>query len=142
MQEYEITYISAPDLTEDIRGELDASIETAISNLAGSVSYNSENVRRRLLYPIKKNVVGFVRTVQVSLEQAKAAELRDFIKKQAGILRLTMLATPRRQEVAATIFDTVAKQQTEPKKAIKSAKPITMEEVEEKIEEALEEEVK
>lgn len=142
MSEYEITYITNPGLTEDARGELDAAIDSIVEKLDGKATHTSENTRRRLAYPIQKQPVGFVRMIQISLDPEKIEELRQAIRKTNGVLRVSVLNTPRRQEVSAAIFDSVTKQQTEPKKVDAKAEPVTMKEVEEKIEKALDEEVK
>ncbi|MDZ4225285.1 MAG: 30S ribosomal protein S6 [Candidatus Andersenbacteria bacterium] len=141
MTEYEISYISSPNLAEDARGELDAAIDSSVEKAEGNISHNSESIRRRLVYPIQKQSVGFVRTLQVSLNQDKIEKLRQDIRKMSGILRVSVLATPRRAEVSTSIFE-VTKEQPAEKKPTTPAKAISMEEVEEKIEEALDEEVK
>lgn len=141
MKEYEISYLSAPDLSEEARVEFNGAVESAIEKLGGNISSNSENVRRRLIYPIKKQGAGFLRVLQVSMPPEKVGELKEIMKKQPGMLRLTILQTAKRGDVSAAIFDQAAKQQAEPKKA-EAAQPISDDEVAKKIEAALEEEVK
>jgi ribosomal protein S6 len=141
MREYEITYISDPNLAEDARGQLDAAIDGAIEQLKGSISYNSPNSRRRLSYPIKKQGVGFVRTLQVMLDPVEIGSVREVITKINGALRVSILQTSKREEVTTSIFEAAAKRQVEPK-IQKKAEPVSAAEVDKKIAEALEEEVK
>ncbi len=145
MNEYEITYISSPSLSEDDRGAVDLAIDTTIDHLEGRISYNSTPTRRRLAYPVKKQAIGFLRTVQASLEPNQIENLRNELKKNKGVIRFSILQTSRREEVSPAILDRTAKEQTAPKKVSKnqeSAKEVTMSEVESQIEKALEEEVK
>jgi ribosomal protein S6 len=144
-REYEITYTLDPSLDEAKRVELTSAIDSKIDELKGSISTNSETTRRKLAYPIKKQRMGFLRMIQAQLPADQVGTLRHDIKKMAGVLRMTIIQTAARQDVTTAIFDTVTKQQTEPKAAVapkKAAKPVTDEEVEAKIEEALDEEVK
>jgi ribosomal protein S6 len=146
MNEYEVTYLSNPELSEDARGELDAAIDSLIGQLGGAISASDPNNRRRLFYPIKKQTVGFSRTVNVTLDASHVATLRESVGKQNGVLRVALLKTPRRNDVSTETIDEYYKKALPAKpgaeKEKKESKPVTMEEVEEKIEEALDEEVK
>ena len=148
MNEYEISYISDPSLAEDARQDVDKAVDGAIESAAGSISSNTENTRRRLAYPVQNQSVGFLRTVQATIDPEKVVAVRQALQKQAGIIRLSILQTPARESVAASIFEAAAKEaQVEPAKAAttepkKPAKEITDQELEEKIESALDEEVK
>lgn len=149
MKEYEITYLVDPKLDEKAKDEVDAVIDGAIAKLEGEISYSSPTdspgSRRRIHYPIKKQRVAWMRALQVALEPDKIDELRSIIKKAENVLRVTILQSPRREEVSAKIFDVAEKVAAAPQAAAQDAKPakkVTMEEVEEKIEEALVEEVK
>lgn len=146
MNEYEITYLSDPQLSEDARGELDAAVDSLIDQLGGAVSASDPNNRRRLFYPIKKQMVGFARTVNVTLDPSQISPLRETLAKRAGVMRVALLKTPRRNDVTTETIDEYFKKAVPGKpgaiKEKKEVKPVTMEEVEEKIEEALDEEVK
>lgn len=147
MNEYEITYLSDPQLSEDARGELDAAVDSLIDQLGGAVSASDPNNRRRLFYPIKKQTVGFARTVNVTLDPSQVSPLRETLAKRAGVMRVALLKTARRNDVTTETIDEYYKKAAAPskpgaEKEKKEVKPVTMEEVEEKIEEALDEEVK
>ena len=145
MNEYDITYITIPSLSEDDRGSIDAAIDTAIDQVQGNISFNSTPTRRRLAYPVQKQSVGFLRTIQASIDPAQIESLRTELKKTKGIIRFSILHTSRREEVSPAILDRASKEQTAPKKVVKDKEPareVTMSEVESQIEKALEEEVK
>ncbi|HBE90140.1 MAG: hypothetical protein A3E37_04540 [Candidatus Andersenbacteria bacterium RIFCSPHIGHO2_12_FULL_46_9] len=149
MHDYEITYLADPTLDEAKKDTLDESIDKIVNDIGGEISYTSPSdtpgSRRRLNFPIADQRVAWMRVMQIQLDPAKINDLQTTIKKHADILRLTVLQTPRRQEVSAAIFDAPEKPSVSPEsaQAVKpSGKKVTMAEVEEKIEEALEEEVK
>ena len=144
-REYEITYTLDSRLEEVQRDELNAAIDRTISEQQGSISTNSDTTRRKLAYPIKKQRMGFLRAIQAQLPPEAVQPLRHAIVRLDGVLRLTIIQSPPRPDVTSAIFDTI-KQQAEPKAAAAAAKKaapaLTTEEVEAKIEEALDEEVK
>lgn len=149
MHDYEITYLANPTLDEAKKEELDESIDKVVNDLGGEISYSSPTdtpgSRRRLNFPIASQRVAWMRVMQIQLDPANISGLQATLKKQANILRVTVLNTPRRDEISAAIFDAPEKTATasELSSAAKPAgKKVTMAEVEEKIEEALEEEVK
>jgi len=142
MNEYEITYLTDPQLNEDARGELDAAVDAKLNELAGNVIHASASLRRRLAYPINKTNSAFLRHLQIKLDPAKIAELNLFIKKYKGVIRLTTLATPQRHDVSADIIERSRKAPVAKGKPKKAAKEVTMADVEKGIEEALTEEVK
>lgn len=144
-REYEITYTMDPSLEDATRAELSSAIDSKIDELKGSISTNSDTTRRKLAFPIKKQRMGFLRLIQAQLPPDQIGTLRHEIKRMAGVLRLTIIQSAPRQDVTSALFDVVTKPAVEPKAAVatkKPAKQITDQEVEAKIEEALDEEVK
>lgn len=149
MNEYEITYLADPKLDEKAKDELDAVIDNEIAKMEGEISYSSltdaPGSRRRMIYPVKKQRVAWMRCVQVKLDQTRIEELRSLIRKNENVLRVAVLQTPRRDEVSAQIFETEEKAATPVSSQLKDqkeSKEVTMAEVEEKIEEALDQQVK
>lgn len=145
MREYEVTYLSDPQLNEEARAELDASVDSEVGQMKGQISHSAPNLRRRLLYPINKKLVGFSRTIQVTIDPNVIGELRTSLRKKSGLLRLMIINTPQRAEVPADIFTKASASLAEGKTAEAVKKPVrkvTMKEVEKGIEEALKEEVK
>jgi ribosomal protein S6 len=152
MQEYEITYLANPELDEAAKDSLDQAADEAISSAQGEIIAASPQTgapgsRRRLHYPVKTQRVSWLRTVQARIAPEEIEGVRAALTKQAGMMRVSILRTPAREEVSAAIFDRAAeREKREAAKAAPAAaadaKPVTMEEVEEKIEKALDEEVK
>lgn len=150
MRDYEITYLADPQLDEAVKDKLDEAIDAAIAERAGHIVTSfpptgAPGSRRRLHYPIARQRLTWLRTVQVKLDEAHAEALRGAIQKAPGVLRLTMLQTAPRPEVSAAMLDSLAEQAratAAPDVAQPAAPAVTMAEVEEKIEKALEEEVK
>lgn len=147
-RQYEITYIVDPSLADEARAEIDRAIDATVQE-HGTISQNTEAVRRRLAYPLKKQHVGFLRTLQAELPTEQISDLEQSVRKMKGVLRTTVIQTSARAAVMATIFDNVKQRdqqgRAEPAAATPAAKPrqeVTMAEVEEKIAQALEEEVK
>src|SRR5688572_14311010 len=117
-REYVITYIIDPALDENKRGELSSAIDSKIDEVKGTISTNSDNIRRKLSYPIKKQRGGFLRYVQAQLPVEQVATLRHEIKRMTGVLRMSIVQSAARADVTTAIFDMLNKpSQTEPKKA-------------------------
>lgn len=149
MNEYEITYLANPTLNETSKEALDEYVDKIINEQGGEISYTSApgspGSRRRLNFPIADQRVAWLRVVQTRLNPAKIADLRAVLNKHTDIIRVAVLQTPRRDEVSSAIFDTPQKPPISPTLDRTTKLPsqkVTMMEVEEKIEAALEEEVK
>lgn len=145
MREYEITYIASPQLTDEERAELDSAIDQLLSAAGGSITHTDATARRRLFYPVKKQATAFARTTYLSLAPDQVENVRQALKKQEGVLRVSLLQAVRKPDVTSAIFDELDGAPTAkvvPKAKKEPAREVTMEEVEDKIEKALEEEVK
>ena len=143
--EYEITYLSDPNLSDDTRGEVDSSIDSQITQLGGAIAQSSPSIRRRLNFPIKDQTVGFLRALNIQIEPDQINAVKTFLNKKKEILRATVLATSPQAEVTPDmLFKTAApktKTSDEPTTK-KPTKAVTEEEVDKGIAEALQEEVK
>lgn len=153
MKNYEITYIANGNLAEDERGQVDAAIDSKITELAGTVEHASAALRRRLAYEIDKKTSGFLRSLQIQLDPEHIKTIETMLRKDNNIIRFTILATSRREEVASELIEKYVPKKGDKKKAgkptikprakaVEPAAPVTMEDVEKGIEEALTEEVK
>lgn len=140
--EYEITYLSDPQFTDEKRGELDASVDAVIAERGGSISNSLPSIRRRLAYMIGKNTAAFSRTVNVQLDPSQLEELRKVLRKKDGVLRLYVINTPLRTSVTVDMLTKASERDSKDKVPKKEEKPVTMQDVEAGIEEALQEEVK
>ncbi len=147
MSDYEITYLSDAEQAEETRAQLDADFDAHLVSLGGAVSFTSGNIPRRLFFPIKGKRAAALRTIQADLPPEKVQELQAFLKKLSGVLRFSILQTPRRSEIPAAITELLRQKRgrdsaAPARKPVRKAAPVTMEEVEKGIEKALEEEVK
>jgi len=142
MPEYEITYLTDPTLSDDKRAELDASIDTLIGELKGTITNTLPPVRRRLSYLINKQSSAFSRTVHINIDPAHIEELRKVLRKKEGVMRLYVINTPLRASVTLEMMTKALERDSKGKTAKKEEKPVTMQDVEAGIEEALQEEVK
>ncbi|MBI3255974.1 MAG: 30S ribosomal protein S6 [Candidatus Andersenbacteria bacterium] len=154
MNQYEITYISNPNLDEGQRAQLDGAIDSKISELSGTSNHATTSLRRRLAYAINKNSSGFLRYIHLDLAPEHIATIKELLHKDSNILRYSILATARRQEVPAEITAKYVTKKTDANKKkmggnkagvrthTKPAGPVSDEAVAKGIEEALSEEVK
>jgi ribosomal protein S6 len=148
MNEYELTYLIDPQANEEARGELNNAVDAKVNELAGAADYASPALRRKLAYPIKNNHSAFLRSIHFKLDSDKIKDFQAFLDKAEGVLRFTLLKTPRRQEISPELLDKVRQPASAKASAGKPAGPrkeqkkVTMKEVEKGIEEALSEEVK
>lgn len=139
ISDYEITYLTDAAASDEARDGLDSAIDGLISEAGGSIVSSTPHQRRRLFYPISKKVAASSRTLQIQVDSLKIDDIRTAVKKKDGVLRLALLNTPARAEVTV---DMLMQHTRDAREVAKPAKKVTMEEVEEKIEEALTEEVK
>lgn len=149
MKEYEISYVVDPSLAEDARAEVDSFVDVEIDKLADSISSNTPSTRRKMAYPVKKQYVGFLRTLQTTIDPEKIALIRATLRKKTGVIRLSILQTKAREEVPLSRFETLTpKQKAGVKKveakAVKKGEEVKLSdsELEKKIEQALDEKVK
>ena len=150
--QYEITYLIDPKLSEEHRGAVEASIDELVSKLEGSVTGSTPTLRKKLAYEIKHNNSAFLRIMNIELDPAKLADIQDFLKREPKVLRSTILATPERKRISQEIFEKYSKkagrdkggkpEQKRTPEVVAPAKEVTMQDVEKGIEEALTEEVK
>ncbi|MBI1833372.1 MAG: 30S ribosomal protein S6 [Candidatus Andersenbacteria bacterium] len=146
MNTYEITYIISPKTVDEDRDKLNGELEEKISALEGKIERASAALRRQLSYPIAKERAGFLRTINVLIAPEKIADIHDWLKRNAGVLRFTILNTPPREAINADMIRemlTTDKKALVPKATKKAEeKKVTMEDVEKGIEDVLTEEVK
>lgn len=141
MNEYEITYIVSTKTGDEGRDKVNADFEKHLGKLEGKMEHSTAALRRQLAYPIKDERTAFIRTVQITLDPGKLAELHRFLTKNEYVLRFTVLNTPRREELPAELLKGLGEEA--PKRTPKKlAKEVTMEDIEKGIEDALTEEIK
>ena len=150
--QYEITYLIDPKLSEEQRGALQTSVDDLVTKLEGSVMGSTPTLRKKLAYEIKHNNSAFFTIMHIDLPPAKLADIQDFLKREAKVLRSTILATPERKRISQELKEKYSKKagkdkggKGDYKKTPEIAAPVkevTAEAVDKGIEEALTEEVK
>lgn len=150
--QYEITYLINPTLSEEERGAVETSVDELVVKSSGNVAASTPTLRKKLAYDIKHNNSAFLRVMSIELDPAKIADIQDFLKREAKVLRFTILATPARSRITSEVMEKYSKrsgkdknakpEQRKTPEAAAPAKEVTMKDVEKGIEEALTEEVK
>ncbi len=150
--QYEITYLIDPKLSEEERGAVETSTNDLITKLDGSVITSTPTLRKKLAYEIRRNNTAFLRAMHIELDPANIAKIHDFLKREATVLRFTILATQQRPRISKEILDKYDKNADKdksgkhgykkPEAAAPAQKEVTMKDVEKGIEEALTEEIK
>src|SRR5581483_3787757 len=128
--EYEVTYLADPTLPDEARGELDASVDTLINELGGTITHSAPSIRRRLMYPINKQTAAFARALNIQLEGEKLEEFRKTLRRKAGVMRLAIIRTPQRTEVSPDMLfqpepETAGRGRTPATEPRKPAKPVS-----------------
>ena len=145
MNQYEITYLINPNVTEEARDELNAAVDKKIAEFKGSITHSAPTLRRKLAYSIGKTNSAFLRAIHVELDPAHISDIQSMLKKNNGVIRVTILNTPFRKDLDAEFIERVQTKNPRKKNVKTAAEPqkeVTMEDVEKGIEEALTEEVK
>lgn len=141
--EYEVTYIANPEITDDVRGELDTAVDAAIADVGGQILASSPTIRRRLYYPILKKQAAFSRSINLEVATEHTEALRHTLSRLPHMLRLSLLRTPKRTEVTNESFAQAVEGSTRRRGGTGTPdKAVTEQAVDAGIEKALQEEVK
>jgi len=130
MKKYEVVYIIHPDL-EGSTGKITEKVKTSIKSFKGEVLSEEVWGKKKLAYPIAKNLFGIYSFVRIELEPAKMKELERTLKLSEEIIRYLVVQVeeskkvePVRKREAAkpkkeTAKEAEAKEAEEPKKTKK-----------------------
>lgn len=101
---YELTFIVHPDLTEDERNQVVERVEGWIAAEDGEIIEASDWGRRRLEYPIQKQLEGYYTFMLVRLQPSVIAELERNMKIAEDILRFLVVhqVKPKKKKIAAS----------------------------------------
>ncbi len=94
MRNYEVAYITDPDLDEQAQAALDERVAGWIGAAGGSTVQVDRWGKRRLAYPIRKRHDGNFIFVQASLPPTAAAQIEREMRLQESILRFLITAMP------------------------------------------------
>jgi ribosomal protein S6 len=146
MKQYELTYLTPQELTEEEGKNLQDKLAGVITAKSGTVTEFQKAYKRRLAYPVQKRDVAYVNTVIFQLEPKDLETLNKELKEEAKILRsLTIIHKPsmrkeptrvRLRRVAAAA-ENAKKEETEKAPAKKEKPKAELKEIEEKLDEIL-----
>ncbi len=155
MSHYELTYIISAALAETEYPNIQKQVNELISGkLKGAVSRESILGRKKLAYPIKKEKHGYYVTVEFDLDPASVKELDRLLMLNNSLLRHLIVTkkvlTPEQEEVkAGKLAKIKARKQLKQEKlkpvskpAEKKAPKISLDKLDEKLDELLGQEIK
>ena len=139
---YELTCIINPMLEKSDAEATVAKIRDFIAGLGGMLKKEELREKRRLAYPIKKQLAGYYAVAQFELEKEKAEELQKELRMNNNILRYLMLEL-RESELAPAKPRKARLKAVTPKIAIEGEpvkkEKVKIEDLDKKLEEILKE---
>jgi len=137
MKNYELNYLISSDLTEEEAKVLQEKVASFIQEEEGILNEKGNPVKKRLAYPIEKQLQAYLVFLTFQLEPEKLASLKRKVEEEKEILRYLLIiklkaektAAPRRRRPELT--PKVIKKTTEEKK-------VELKEIDKKLEEILE----
>ncbi len=132
MKNYELTYLISSELTEEQAKDLQGKIVASIKEEGGVLVDEAPILRRKLAYPVKKQLQAYLATVNFQLLPEKLIDLEKRLKAENQILRYLMLIKRpvRERKISRTIIESKIEK---PKKE----KKVELKEIEKKLEEIL-----
>jgi small subunit ribosomal protein S6 len=91
MQHYELLCIVSVSLADDEQKKLIEKVAQLISTEGMSITLNKEMGKRKLAYPIKKEITGLYHVLEFDGEQAGIKKLDREMRLMSGILRFVIL---------------------------------------------------
>ena len=148
MKQYELTYLTAQDLSEEDVKSLQEKLTAAIVAKNGVVTEFQKPYKKRLAYPVSKRDIAYVNTVIFGLEPKDLETFTNGLKEEPRILRsLTIVYAPftprtplRRKRSTETVPAETPEEETKEvkKPAAKKEKPkAELAEIAEKLDEIL-----
>ncbi|MAG59608.1 30S ribosomal protein S6 [Candidatus Woesebacteria bacterium] len=87
MQDYELTFVLAPDLAEAKQKEITTSVEKEVKGAGGKAQKIEKWGKRDLAYPIKKHAQGIYFFLGISLPREKVSTFDRFLQTKEEFLR-------------------------------------------------------
>ena len=147
MKQYELTYLTPQELTEEKVKNLQEKLAGLIQAKSGKVAEFQKAYKRRLAYPIQKRDVAYVNTILFELEPKDLETLHKELKEETSILRsLTIIHKPsmrkeptrvRLRRAAQAAGEAAKKEESEKIPARKEKPKAELKEIEEKLNEIL-----
>lgn len=127
MRYYELSYLASPKLKEEELKALQERVILALRKEGGDLDEEIPPMKRTLAYPIKKENEAFLVSLSFFLEGQKIENLKKELEKEKDILRFLIFQKKAPKE----------KLENEKLKKPEKPKKVSLEELEEKLEEIL-----
>lgn len=135
MKNYELTYLLSSELSEEEVKNLQAKIASFVQEEGGFLVEEGVFLRRKLAYPVKKQLQAYLVTFVFQLDPQKLAGFEKKIKAENQILRyLLLIKLPQKPRKIRTFARKPVAQIPEKEKKVE------LKEIEKKLEEILGEE--
>ncbi len=123
MRYYELTYLLAPNLSEEELTKITEKINSFISEQSGILGKPARPERKRLGYEINKNKEAFLASISFSLNPKNLKQLRKSLDAESGVIRYSLVQkeTPEKKT-----------------KRMKKTKKVDLKEIDKKIDQILE----
>jgi small subunit ribosomal protein S6 len=146
MPRYELMYIVASSVSDDQIPTVTDGVLKFVADYEGTVVKEEQMGKKKLAYPIKKTRNGFYAAVTFDMPTTKINDFDTKIRTSPEVIRhliVNMDETIERMEKDAKVQETMNKNRTEGAKTMEpTGEPITDSNLDQKIEEALTEDLK
>ena len=134
MKNYELIYLSSPDLSKEELSLLREKIFSLIQEVGGELlgSLTNTSVRRKLASPVKNKDEAYFTTLDFHSEPEKLETLEKKLRLESQILRYLILVKPKPEK----LFEPKPAQIL-PRKTFESKPKVELKEIEKKLEEIL-----
>jgi len=153
LQHYELTFIIPGNLPEDQHPAVIEKVNSLLGQYQAQIVSQEDLGKRKFAYPIKHLRHGFYRTITLNLEPAKLKEIEKELKLDQNILRFLIIKTHEttEKEIAAQkevkakrVKEKIAqasKQKEDQKEEKTKKQKVSLEDLDKKLDELLDDEV-
>ncbi len=134
MKDYELTYLIAPELSEEEAKSLQSKVVSLMQEQGGVSGGEGLPAIRKLAYPIKKKNEAYLGFISFQMPAEKLAELDKKLKLENQILRFLISIKAKPAKVRVILRKPLLRDMPTEKE-----KKVEMKEIEEKLEEILKE---
>jgi ribosomal protein S6 len=136
MRVYELTCLISSNLSDETLKNLSQKIQSLIQERGGILIDCKNPLRKKLGYPVKKEGMAFISTLNFHFEPEKLGNLEKKLKELPGILRF-LIAEKRIEKVKVLREKIKPKIEKIPKPLPKVEKKVELEDIEKNLEEIL-----
>jgi len=129
MRDYELTYLISKELNEEEAQNLQNKLISLIESEGGVLISQKAPIKKKLAYPVKKQPIAYLATINYQLAPEKLSDLEKKLKAEVSILRYLIIVLPSLPQPAKPTVPLIKK--PAPTKKTK------LEEIEKKLDEIL-----